>query len=116
MTNVFDNLALLVVDTTTSLMGYDARWTPSTGGAQQAARVHFKDPSKDFKITDKAYSAATGIMEHKISEFIGLKSLLDQNKKETIAIDISGTATEFFAFKCELIHDGNLLKVYLQHK
>jgi hypothetical protein len=116
MGNSFDSLADGMFDITTTLMGYEASWTPKAGGTTHQAQVHYKAADKDRAINDNRYKIATGIMEVKTKDFPGLKTSLDSKTKETITITIDDTATEFFAFEADHIADGKILKVYLQQK
>ena len=79
--NLFDGLRDISFDLVTNTMGYDATWIPSNGSYPlgYSAKVLFKDPEADLKLSGATYSSFNYQMEYRSDFFTGLKMLVDEN-------------------------------------
>jgi hypothetical protein len=85
--NLFDNIQNQLYDVTTNVFGYDATWTPSGGGAQQTARVHFKKPTRPYKSYQTEYNPFEYLMEFKEGDFAGLVDAVRSGSPEPVEIE-----------------------------
>jgi hypothetical protein len=116
--NPFDSMAKAVFDTLAGVMGYDAVWTPSVGGAAQQARVFLNLPTQkreSFQYRDRygdiEYDPNQYYLEFKRGDFLGLVEAVDAGKNEVVQIDITQSGTSvlqsFYVMKIHSMFDGN---------
>lgn len=110
MLNPFDGLSMNVFDIVTQTMGYDASWSPSSGGAEQTGQVLFSKPTQHiekYQYRDKygeiEYDPNQYRMEYKEPIFTGLKAAVDENENEIVEIDGIGS---FIVMKVLQVWDG----------
>jgi hypothetical protein len=107
-----------VFNTIAEAMGYDANWTPSTGGAAQQARVLLNRPTQKregFQYRDKygdiEYDPEQYYLEFKRGDFSGLVEAVNSGKNEVIEIDVTQSGTSvtqlFYVMKIHSAWDGN---------
>jgi hypothetical protein len=77
-----------VFDTVTHVMGYDASWTPVSGGSALTARVNFKIPHSDAELAGFAYSPKMIIAEWKKGDLSGLEESFASNNEKITVNDI----------------------------
>lgn len=107
--NPFDRAAKTAVHRTLSLMGYDAFWTPCSGGSEQKGRVHFNEPTSKDKLADVDYQPGDLRMEYFEGTFQGLKASVDAGRSEFVTIkDI-----QYFVRAVTRDVDGRLYKATL---
>lgn len=90
MGNLFDGLESSAFDVVTNTMGYDAEWIPSNGSYPQGytARVLFKNPEDDYKLSTANYSSFNYKMEYRLDFFPGLKTTVDTAQtEETVTVN-----------------------------
>lgn len=88
MSNPFDGYMQKAFDVTTTVMGYDATWTPSTGGAQKTGRVHYREPNeKDMIASGVQYMPFAFFMEYKEGVFDGLHEAVRSGNIEIVAVN-----------------------------
>lgn len=116
MPNIFDQLKANAFRVVTSVMGFEARWLPSTTGVPITALhgVTFKKPSlkeKQFLEYDDAFWTETNrVMEYFDSDWPGLFDIINTaNTIERFQVDgvyyVAGSARRMF--------DGDLIYVQL---
>lgn len=109
MGNLFDGMRDNSFDIVTNTMGYDATWIPSNGSQPSGynARVLFKDPEADQKLSGATYSSFNYQMEYREPFFPGLKSITDSvNTEEQVTVN----GLTYFVRMVETKADG---KTYL---
>ncbi|MDI3319986.1 head-tail joining protein [Pinibacter soli] len=110
--NLFDGLQRAAQNVVTNAMGYDALWTPSTGGETLTARVLFNKPTQKENVSDDDYLAIRPRMEYFSGDFPGLlDSVRDNNNEMVIISDIS-----YVAFRGEMKFDGKTIIIYLEQQ
>ncbi len=88
MSNPFDGLMQTAFDVTTNVMGYDAIWTPSLGGAQKTGRVHYREPNeKDMIASGVQYMPFAFVMEYKVGVFNGLQEAVRTGNTEIVVVN-----------------------------
>lgn len=107
--SMFDNLQTAVFGTVNTVMADTAVWTPSIGGAAQTAKVLFNDPTGKEEIQGQEYDAEKPSIEYLAGTFPGLVELVQNNKREPIAIN----GTNFKAIKAKKMFDGKTIIIYL---
>lgn len=112
--NIFDGLADMVFNATTSTMGYDATWIPNDESPSISARVHYNDKTATDRIGDIDYQPETPTMQYKYGDLPGLKEAIDRGNLETIVIDFRGQTLTFLTSSAKAIFDGRTIIVDLQ--
>lgn len=112
--NVFDTLQSNVFNTVTNVMGYDASWTPSVGGAAQSAKVLFNGPSEKEKLFSADYDPEKLTMEYKEGDFPELQEAAGDGSLNEI-VTISGHG-EFYVRKVTKKFDGKTYEAMLEAK
>lgn len=88
MSNPFDGYMQKAFDVTTTVMGYDATWTPSTGGEQKTGRVHYREPNeKDMIASGVQYMPFAFFMEYKVGVFDGLQEAVRHGNIEIVTVN-----------------------------
>ena len=88
MSNPFDGFMQKAFDVTTTVMGYDATWTPSAGGAQKTGRVHYREPNeKDMIASGVQYMPFAFFLEYKVGVFDGLQEAVRHGNIEIVTVN-----------------------------
>lgn len=86
--SLFDNMQVRLFDTVTKLYGYEASWTPSTGGATQTGKVLLKEPTSKDMINGVEYAPFIRFVEYRLGVFDDLIDIArDSSTLETIVVD-----------------------------
>lgn len=101
--SLFDGVREVAFDVVTTVMGTEAAWTPSTGGAEQKADVLFRDPDRSRKLGDIEYLPQKPTMEYRKPFFPDLKLNVDSNEDETVIIK----EDHYHVRSVKAISDGN---------
>jgi len=116
--NQFDSLANKVFAVTTSVMGYNCAWLPSSGLLEEplVAKIHFKDPAREVEtselgsgINQLGFMPEYPFIEYLEGAFDGLKDSVDQTFDEYLTITQFTTGDLVGYFKVRevyQIHDG----------
>jgi len=105
----FDRLSKTVFDVTTSVMGYDATWSPAAGGDDLAARVHLKTPTTQEELGDRQYDQRTYICEWKQGDWTGLDMTYRTNSEQ---VTVNGQS--YSVVHVRLLADGQTYQGILQ--
>lgn len=85
--NPFDRLKKTTHRTITNFFGYKAVWVSSLSGVTHTAQVGFKDPSeKEYLAGLDDFNENRPYMDYFVSDFVGLKSLVDEGNGEVVTI------------------------------
>jgi hypothetical protein len=116
--NRFDNLSSNVFDVCGKVMGYDASWTPSTGGAALTARVLFGEPTMNDKLGEYGdnYTLRTFFMEYYQGSFLTLFENVQEDKEELVVITIDDIQRNFYVVNEESKYDGRNYRVKLNER
>jgi hypothetical protein len=93
MGNIFDRAQDASFDLVTKAMGYDASWTPSSGGSAKTTKVLLKNPTeKQGYLGNQEYQLPEWnplhwIMEYRKGTFDGLKEAVDQRGTEHVYVN-----------------------------
>ncbi len=96
---------------TTDIMGFAAEWTPTAGGETYTARVHFKNPTKEARLSGIVFDPDAWQCEYKFGDFPGLKELVDTRGPAEI-IEIDGSEYNVVAVATDW--DGKTYIAYLK--
>lgn len=112
MSNLFDGIRDTSFDIVTNTIGYDATWIPSDSShpAGYTARVLFKYPESDRKLSGATYSSFNYEMEYRRDFFPGLKLSVDATGTEQITVD----GKNYHCRNVDVISDGNTFKAQLE--
>ena len=116
--NPFDSLSNKVFDVCGKVMGYDASWTPSTGGVALEARVLFGEPTRDDKLGEYGdnYTLRTFFMEYYQGSFLTLFENVQSDKEELVVITIDDIQRNFYVVNEESKYDGRNYRVKLNER
>jgi len=111
----FDSLSSKVFDVCTTVMGYDASWTPSTGGVALTARVLFGEPTMNDRLGEYGdnYNLRTFFMEYYVGSFPSLFDNVQDDLEEHISITIDDIERTFYVVKESAKYDGRTYRVRL---
>ncbi len=109
--NQFDGFMKKAFDVTLSVMGYDASWTPSIGGAALTARVHFREPNGEDNLSGASYAPLTFVMEYRIDSFPTLIETVRAGSR-TEQVQINGTT--YYVRSVAKIQDGQTFQAVLE--
>lgn len=113
MSNPFDGLRNLVVNTVANVMGFTATWQPSIGGALLTATVLYKYNTEGFTVGDNEYIPHNYMIEYNTNIFPNLKALVDDSStKEKIVVSIDGITETILIRKVEAKFDGFTLYAF----
>lgn len=84
--NIFDKLQDVAFNVVTTVMGYTATWSPSTGGPTLSGDVLYNNPTEGRKLSEVDYSPNEYRMEYRNDLFLGLKAAADENRDEQVII------------------------------
>jgi hypothetical protein len=87
MSNIFDSLQQKAFGIISAQMGYDATWIPSQEGAQQTARVLFKDPTEMHELAGVEYNPLGFLMEYYADSFVGLFESVRSGNYEEVTVN-----------------------------
>lgn len=110
--NIFDGLQNTCFDTVTTVMGYDATWSPSIGGPTKTGRVLLNNPTESRKVSEVEYDPYVYRMEYKRGVFDGLKESADANGTETVTI----RGQQYVVREVAAKNDGNTMIATLEIK
>ena len=112
--NLFDGMRDSSFDVVTNTMGYDATWIPSDGSYPlgYTARVLFKDPEAEQKLSGASYSSFNYQMEYRKDFFEGLKALVDATSSEEVTVN----SITYYVRDVSTKYDGNTLIATLELK
>jgi len=113
--NPFDSIQAATFDVVTTTFGYNATWTPANGGAEQPAKVLYKDATDKHGLSDEDFEIERYKAEYKQEDFAGLKALVDAaDTIEHIQIELSeGVFTDFIVREVKRKYDGKTFVAYL---
>lgn len=123
--NVFDGLKATVFRTTTSVMGYECSWLPSSGSPAEplTARVHYKAPAVEMELTElgsgvnqMGFMPPTHTIEYFIGSLPGLIESVRGGGNEYITITQPNSDVEIGKFQVNEINpiaDGDTFKALL---
>lgn len=116
--NQFDSLSSKVFDVCSNVMGYDASWTPSTGGSTLSARVLFGEPTMDDKLGEYGdnYTLRTFFMEYYLGSFTSLFEVVQKDYEEVVLITIDDIQRTFYVVNEECKYDGRTYRVRLNER
>lgn len=114
--NAFDAYQDATFDVVLNIMGYDASWTPSAGGAAQTCKVLFKNPTEPQAYQPVGhdlpeYNPYQWTMEYRRGEFTGLKEATDSGAQEQVVID----GKTFYVVAVYSKFDGNTYYARLEN-
>lgn len=112
MSNLFDEIRDTLFDIVTNTIGYDATWIPSDGSNPLGykARVLFKYPEADRKLSGATYSSFNYEMEYRRDFFHGLKLSVNHTNTEVITVD----GKNYYCRNVDVLADGNTFKAQLE--
>lgn len=111
MGNLFDSLRDSTFDVTLATFGYDASWTTSADDEiTHTARVHFKDPNGESKLSGVEYAPLSPFMEYRFPSMPGLYESVRLGNGEAVTID----GTNYNVVSVERMVDGKTYKAYLE--
>ncbi|SHN45925.1 hypothetical protein [Chitinophaga sp. CF418] len=108
--NLFDGLQAAAQSIVSSTFGYDATWTPSTGGDTLSARVLFISPTDLEKVSDQEYVSAGPRMEYFSGQFPGLLDLVLDRSLEVVTVN----GIQYRSVHGKADYDGKTIKIYLE--
>ena len=113
--NLFDNLSGKVFGVCSKVMGYDASWTPSTGGGALTARVLFGEPTMNDRLGEYGdkYTLRTFFMEYYQGSFPLLFNNVQNDLPEYVLITIDDIQRTFYVINEEAKYDGRNYRVKL---
>jgi hypothetical protein len=114
MANLFDGLQNQLFDLTKDVFGYDATWSPSTGGAVRETRVLFREPNEAEKQQAGNYMPTDFYCEFRTGDDFGIllyNSLRVGNNEE---VTINGRT--FDVLEVVAAWDGKTYKAKLQEQ
>lgn len=116
--NLFDNLSGKVFGVCSKVMGYDATWTPSTGGSELTARVLFGEPTMDDRLGEYGdkYNLRTFFMEYYQGNFPSLFENVQDDNEELVQITIDDIQRMFYVVREEAKYDGRTYRVRLDER
>jgi hypothetical protein len=80
----FQKLQDKVFDTVTKIMGYDASWTPVSGGSAHTARVNFRSPNLKELTSGFQFSPKMIMAEWKKGDFSGLEITFSNHNEHLV--------------------------------
>lgn len=105
--SAFDTMQNNLFMQVTTLYGFDASWTPSTGGPTQNGKVLLKEPTDKDRINGVEYAPFVRFVEYPAGTFNGLLEISrDSSTLETIIVD--GRA--MYVKEVTAHYDGRTLK------
>jgi hypothetical protein len=114
--SAFDDMAVMVVDTTSDVFGDLATWVKD-GSHTYTALVKFKDMPGQAEIGEShRYGLDKWSIEIKDKDFPGLKDLIDQNNKVLLTVTVRGTATQYYGVSADPLSDGLCTLIRLRLK
>jgi len=108
--SIFDSMAHVAVNITNDAFGFSATW------GEYTAAVKYKDLEGAETVGDKKIGLEKWLIEIKDSDFPGLKTAINQNKKEPISVTVRGDVIEFVGVTAVAISDGMCTEIRLKKK